>query len=106
MENKVRNLFIDQGATFSIALPVMEGNTAVNLSTWEVRGQMRKHYTSSVAYDFTVTGTNTGIIISMLAEDTALVPPGRYVYDIEAALGATVHRVYQGLVTVDPEVTR
>lgn len=108
METAKKNLFINQGATFTITMQVFEaGNTVANTSPYTGAGQMRQHYSSSTAHDFTVsTGANGAVTLSMTAGETANIEAGRYVYDIELASGNTVFRVFQGLVTVDPQVTQ
>ena len=65
------NLTIDQGSDFSTTINLRDDDgspTLLNGYTGE--GQMRKYYTSSTAYDFTISITaNTGeVIVSMTAE--------------------------------------
>lgn len=105
------NLIIDQGSSFNTTLNVVNSEGApFNLTGYTGAAQMRKTYTSSTAYDFTVAiGDALGgaLVVSMSSTTTASIPAGRYVYDVEItdAAGA-VTRVVQGLVTVSPEVTR
>jgi hypothetical protein len=71
---------------------------------------MRKSYYSSTKYDFNVqvTTPNTGeITMIMSAANTANLTPGRYVYDVEIDDGAgEVTRIFEGVITVLPNVTR
>lgn len=104
------NLQIDQGANFSTEIDVLDDNgDVVNLTGYTGAAQMRKHYTSSTATNFTVAinapaGTVT---LSMSAATSANVTPGRYVYDCELTSSSNVvSRLVEGIVTVTPQVTR
>jgi hypothetical protein len=104
------NLQIDQGANFSTEIDVLDDNgDVVNLTGYSGAAQMRKHYTSSTATNFTVAvnalaGTVT---LSMNAVTSANVTPGRYVYDCELTSSSNVvSRLVEGIVTVTPQVTR
>ena len=104
------NLDIDQGSTFQTTINVTDENDAiVDLTGYTGVAQMRKHYTSSTAYSFTVSispsiGTVT---LSMSANATANVVAGRYVYDCELTdTNGAVTRLIEGIVTITPQVTR
>jgi hypothetical protein len=103
------NLFIDQGTDFSTTIEVEdEAGVPVNLSTYTGRAQMRKHYTSNAYNTFTVAGyANGNIVISMNSSTTANISGGRYVWDLEVvSSGNVVSRIVEGIVTINPEVTR
>lgn len=103
------NLFIDQGTDFSTTIEVADDNgDPINLSTYTGRSQMRKHYTSTSYHAFTVTGDANGVItVSMNAATTANIAGGRYVWDLElVSSGNVVSRIVEGIVTINPEVTR
>jgi hypothetical protein len=78
-------LNIEQYATFSTTVNVEDSQGgAVNLSGYAAASQIRKSYYSSSANNFTatITGTANGeITISMTAANTAILTPGRYLYD-------------------------
>lgn len=104
------NLSIDQGATFNtvITLTDNDGN-AIDISGYTGAAQMRKHYTSSTAKVFTVSlgGANGTITLSMNANTTANIEAGRYLYDVELTdTSGIVSRVFEGIVTVNPNITR
>lgn len=108
MATKV-NLYIDQGTDFSTPIELAEEDgTPLDLTTYTGRAQMRKHYTSSSYNSFTVNGNANGIItISMNAATTANIAGGRYVWDLElVSAGNVVSRIVEGIVTINPEVTR
>lgn len=101
---------IEQGATFSTTVNVEDAyNDPINLSGYTASGMMRKSYYSLTSYSFdvSVTGTANGeITIQMSSANTALLSPGRYVYDIIINDTNTITRVVEGIVTVLPSVTR
>ena len=104
-------LTLDQGATFNSIITVRDENgVAQNLVGFIARSQMRKSYYSSSKKEFTVTVSqpnNGQITMSMSAANTANITPGRYVYDVEMEDAAgVVTRIFEGIVTVLPNVTR
>ena len=103
------NLFIDQGTDFTTTIEIAdeEGNP-IDLTSYTGRSQMRKHYTSNTYHAFTVSGNANGVItVSMNAATTANISGGRYVWDLEmVAPGNVVSRIVEGIVTINPEVTR
>jgi hypothetical protein len=109
----VANLIIDQGSDFNSTLTLEDtiGNP-LDLTVYTVRGQVRKTYTSSSSYAFACTkliSQGPGKIkIELSPDQTGMMKPGRYVYDIEIVhnTGIPVVRVIEGQVTVTPRVTR
>lgn len=103
-------LQIEAGATFSTEITVREANGASkNLATYTARSQLRKSYYSTTATDFTLTITDSanGIInMSLTAANTANIRPGRYVYDVEIQTQSVVTRIFEGIATVLPNVTK
>lgn len=104
------NLFIDQGASFSTTVSITDTNgDVIDLTGYEGAAQMRKSYTSSTAYDFSVSVANTlgTVTLSMSANATANIAGGRYLYDVELTdTSGIVSRVFEGIVTVNPNITR
>lgn len=105
------NLVIDQGSDFVATLDIEDSiGTPIDLGPYNIRGQIRKTYTSANATVISCTKTtNQGEVkLTLTAAQTSLMRDGRYVYDIEilhATLG-TVIRVVEGQVTVTPRVSR
>lgn len=104
------NLVMDQGADFSTTINLTDDNGDVQVLTgYSGAASMRKHYTSSTSYDFTVVvvpslGTVT---MTMTANATANIVAGRYVYDCEITDGSgQKSRLVEGIVEVTPRVTR
>lgn len=104
------NLYIDQGATYATKLILNDANgEAVNLTGYSASAQIRKHYTSSNAVSFSVTlGGGSGyVLLELSANATANLVAGRYVYDVELVDPANkVSRIIEGIVTINPNVTR
>jgi len=103
------NLVIDQGSDFSTTIDVTdEDGNAIDLGEYVAAGQIRKHYTSLTAVDFTVTTTSSGIVtIALDANASNDMEPGRYVYDVELVSNVgSVTRILEGIVTITPSVTR
>lgn len=106
------NIVIDQGADFSTTITVTDdAGDAVDLTDYTASGQIRKHYTSNTAYNFTTSfGTPRSggqITISLSRVTTANIEAGRYVYDVEITSAAnTRSRLVEGIATITPEVTR
>jgi hypothetical protein len=70
---------------------------------------MRKSYysTSANTLTATITGNANGeITLSMTAANTALLTPGRYMYDLVITTGSTKTRVVEGIINVLPGVTQ
>jgi hypothetical protein len=105
-------LTIEQGANLTSIVTVNDAQgDAVNLTTYTASSQLRKSYYSSSANTITstVTGNSNGeITLTMTAANTALLSPGRYVYDlvITNSTDNSKTRVIEGTAIVLPSVTR
>jgi hypothetical protein len=105
-------LEIDAGATFSTEITISEDNgLGKNLANYSVVSQLRKSYYSSTATDFTIDVTdqaNGVFTMEISAANTANLRAGRYVFDVELENNndGTVTRIFEGIVTVLPNVTR
>lgn len=104
------NIIIDQGTDYEVTINVKDANTTpVNLTGFTGVAQLRKYFTSSRKYDFTVTiGANTGeVTLAMAAANTASIAAGRYVYDCVLTSNTNVvSRIVEGIATINPRVTR
>lgn len=101
-----RDLFVDQGANFTITLPAKYSNgTVVDLSDYTPRAKMRKHYNYGNVVNFTSSKSNNNVTISLSASQTNEIEVDRYVYDIEIENSSNaVIRLYEGIITVTPQV--
>jgi hypothetical protein len=105
------NFTLEQGSTFSRRLTVQENNSALDLTGYTGRMQMRStHDSDTIILSFTVTVSDASsgqLTTTASATTTASITPGIYVYDLEIESSAsTVTRLMQGNITVTPEVTR
>jgi hypothetical protein len=104
-------LQIEAGATFTTEVTVRDNNNlAMNLVNYLARSQLRKSYYSTTATNFTITFTdasNGAIKMELTAANTAAIRAGRYVYDVEIeSPSGVVTRIFEGIATVLPNVTR
>jgi hypothetical protein len=111
------DLEIQQGATLSLVATWKDsGGTAINLTGYTARMNVRETYSSSSAV-LTLTTENNGITlggsagtITLSASATttaALTAPFSGVYDLELVSGGgVVTRLLEGVATISPEVTR
>jgi hypothetical protein len=102
---------IEAGATFSTEVNVSDANGyPKDLTDYTVRSQLRKSYYSTTAIDFVIDVTDpvNGIIeMGLSANTTANIRAGRYVYDVEIEdSSGIVTRIFEGIATVLPNVTR
>ena len=102
---------IESGATFFTEVTVNDANgSPKDLTNYTVRSQLRKSYYSTTAIDFQINVSDpmNGIIeMSLSSQVTSNIRAGRYVYDVEIEDDEnTVTRIFEGIVTVLPNVTR
>ena len=106
------NLIIDQGSDFALDLVIKQGGTALNLTNYTGRAQLRTSVeASSASATFTVTVTNAAngaLKMQLPAATSSGISAGQYVYDLEiyTANDSIVKRIMGGDVTITPEVTR
>lgn len=107
------NLIVDQGADFETVITLEdERSDPINLTGYELTGQIRRTYKSSTAVDFNLSiqgNTADGIIrIHLSDSSSAAMKFGRYVYDIYAKNTADnkVYKVLEGMLEIVPSVTR
>jgi hypothetical protein len=108
----IRNLYVDAGSDYSTVVTVASSNgSPLILTNFTAKSQMRKSVGSSTAYDFTAEifdAANGKIRLSLTAEDSEGIPPGRWMYDCEITNTVTgkKKRVIEGIVTVTPQITQ
>jgi hypothetical protein len=112
----VYNISINQGESYNLdATLISSSGTRVNLSGYDLRGQVRYSYGSTgILLNLAPTITNDisgAININLTAEETASLPTTVAVYDIESFPSGqdvpnVVSRVLNGLFSISPEVTR
>lgn len=105
------NFTFEQGATFSRQLTVQDNGSAMDLTNYSARMQLRSSVESTtVALTVTcaITNATSGILtVSNTATETMGVDAGIYVYDLEIESSAgVVTRLMQGTATITANVTR
>ena len=105
------NFTFEQGATFSRQLTVQDNGSAMDLTNYSARMQLRSSVDSTtIALTVTcaITNASSGILtVSNTATQTMGVDAGIYVYDLEIESSAgVVTRLMQGTATITANVTR
>lgn len=107
------NLTCPQGSTFSKTLTYKIDNSAVDLTGYDARLQVREfHYSEDPVINLvsgngiTLGGSAGTIDILLSASETEELNAGNYVYDLELVVSGTVTRLVEGNFVVTPEVTR
>jgi hypothetical protein len=104
------NIFIDQGADFSITVDVTDSSGDIlNMSGYTAAAQIRKTYSSSTisaTFTCTVQEASGQVTIALTDTQTTALEAGRYVYDMTVTSGSTTTRVVEGQAIVTPGVTR
>ena len=107
----IANIFIDQGADFSVTVNVADvDGTTLDLAGYTAAAQMRKTYeSSSISATFTtsISAADGQVTLSLTDTVTTALSPGRYVYDLVVTDGSSIStRVVEGQAIVTPGVTR
>lgn len=108
------NLTMWQGASWDYTLTWTTNGTPVNLTDFTARMDVRVSHASSTTVleltsgsGITLGGTAGTILLEASPAETAGVPSGQYVYDLElVSSGSAVTRLVEGTLICDPEVTR
>lgn len=107
----VSNIVIEQGFDFntSFQLEDTRSNSLLDLSGSSSLATLKKTYTSlsSVSFASTITSPLEGIVsISLTANQTTSLKPGRYVYDVKLITqGGKELKAVEGSALVRPGVT-
>ena len=107
----VSNLVINTGTTFSqtFTLESADNNSVLDLAGYNVHAHIRKHASSSskTEFDTTIVSVDGKIKLDLSDDKTALLSPGRHVYDVVITSGGGVKTtVVEGSVLVREGVTR
>lgn len=107
---QIQNIYIDQGTTFSLSIGVNDQNgDPKDLTDYTAAAQMRRSYYTNTSIDFTAEVSlplDGEVTISLTAAQTTAIKAGRYVYDIEIESEEETVRVLEGIVVINPEVTK
>lgn len=104
------NIVLDQGSDYNLSMNLTNAGTAVDLTGYSIRGQIRPTIISStLSASFTGTTVSDSLgqfLITLSASTSAAMSPGVYYYDVEIYKNPYVTRLLEGTLTVRPEVTR
>lgn len=105
-------LNMDQGATFNVDIDLTEANSSpINVTGFTFSSSIRKsYYSSRVTANLVVTvinAANGNVSLSLAAANTANIKAGRYLFDVKQVDTSNVtSRVVEGIITVNPQVTK
>lgn len=101
------NIYIDQGADFRITIELFDQDDVdLPISTYSFYGDMKKFYSSTKAADFTIEKANNDITLTLTANTTGDLKPGKYEYDVlmKKPTGE-ISKIVEGLAIVVPTIT-
>jgi hypothetical protein len=108
MSRKV-NLYATQGETFSYLIKVTDADSEPFVFTGNISANatIRKSYLSVNSVPFSVS-TNTGLVtLGLTSDQTSLLMPGRYIYDVKLTDSSNVvTKPIAGIMTIAPGSTR
>lgn len=101
------NIFIDQGTTFELAVALTDSSgSPIVTAGFSSNCSMQKDYQSANSIQISTSVSNGQVVLSLTANASALIPAGRYVYDVKLYdFAGNVYRVVEGIATVTPQVT-
>ena len=108
----IANLTIDQGSNFTYDLEVTNADgTEYDLTGFTMVGKLAKGYATTyprTVFSCTVDNPTEGVVtVSLTADQTKALSPGRWVFDVVAThADSTVTRLLEGIAVVTPSVVK
>jgi len=108
----VSNLVVNTGTDFNQTFTLEDGstNSAINLTGYSIKAEMRKHPSSTGVTTFTssiYSAINGQIKIGLSTTTTSSLKSGRYIYDVVVTDTSNVmSRVVEGMVLVSKGATQ
>jgi len=107
------NFNLYQGADWDRTFTITQSGTALNLTGYTARMQVREA-ADSTAYllnltsgtGITLGGTAGSVAVAITSAQSSAIDAGSYAYDLELLSGSQVTRLLQGAVNVSGNVTR
>jgi hypothetical protein len=113
MEATEYPLTIEQGSTFQMQFRWKVDGVIMDLTGATAKMQLRRSYSTPVVFELNTTnsrillgGALGTVSLELSPEETAEIPSGNFVYDLEITTGGVVRKLIKGTVTVTPEVTK
>jgi hypothetical protein len=98
------NIVIEKGTDFSTNFKLKKDGAPINLTGYTFSSKLRKHHSSTTAYNFSVSGKSpltSGIItVGMASSITSTIPSGRYVYDVLITIEGVTTKAIEGNVLI------
>jgi hypothetical protein len=112
MEATEYPITIEQGSTFQKQFRWKVDGVIMNLTGYTAKMQVRKAFGGALGFELStqndriLLGGATGTVaLEMAPDETAALPAGNFVYDLELTDGGTVRKLIRGTVVVLPEAT-
>lgn len=111
----IYNFTLDQGSDFSLTIDYQDSDgVGINLTGMTLQGYARANKEESKSFEFSFTlanqGTNAGRFTMTLANSVSsaldISKNNKFFYDVELTNGSTKTRLFQGIVTINREITR
>ena len=105
-------LDLDQGTDFNFDLDLTQDDgSVINVTNYTFSSSIRKSfYSSGVTANLAVTildAANGNVYLSLNAATTSNIKAGRYLFDVKQIDNANVTtRLVEGIITVNPQVTK
>jgi hypothetical protein len=106
------NLYVDQGADFAIVLDLFsDAGDEFNIINQQFKCEVRKVFSSTIAFEAAISidfndNDPNNIQLSISANTTSDVEPGKYQYDIIMLSGTQRSKILEGLMFILPTITR
>lgn len=105
-------LTIEQGSTFQKQFRWKVDGAIIDLTGYTAKMHARNSYGGTLAFELStensriLLGGATGMVaLEMAPDETAALPTGNFVYDLELTTGGVVRKLIRGTVVVLPEAT-
>ena len=113
MEATEYPITIEQGSNFQLQFRWKVDGVIVNLTSSTAKMQLRRSYSTPVVFELNnfngrilLGGALGTVSLELSPEETAEIPAGNFLYDLEITKGAVVRKLIKGSVVVIPEVTK
>ena len=113
MEATEYPITIEQGSNFQLQFRWKVDGVIVNLTSSTAKMQLRRSYSTPVVFELNnfngrilLGGALGTVSLELSPEETAEIPAGNFLYDLEITTGAVVRKLIKGSAVVIPEVTK